>query len=106
MDLELQPVSSKVYDVQIGGFSLKLKTSHKPDKVDQMIQFVEGKIEESLKNHSNISIQKALILSCLNMAEEHLQLKERASNRLNQLESTARSLAVLLKSSDVQNLKK
>ena len=104
MALELQSSTPKVYDVQIGGYSLKLKTSHKPDKVEKLIQVVEDKIGESLKAHSNISVQKALILSCLNMAEDFINLKESARQQIDQVESKAKSLASLLKSSTTQDL--
>ena len=95
--MALEP-QAQVYDVQIGGYSLKLKTSHKPDQVEKMVQFVEGKVSESLKSHSNISIQKALILSCLNIAEDYIHLREGVFSRLGPLESKAESLAQTLKS--------
>ena len=95
--MALEPYSSKVYDVQIGGYSLKLKTTHKTDKVEQMIQAVESRVQESLKQ--NISVQKALILSCLNLAEDHFTLKEKTLQEITRLESKLQSIASLLKSS-------
>ena len=102
MALEVQPSAEKIYDVQIGGYSLKLKTSSKPDKVKKLIQIVEGEIGKSLKVHSNISVQKALILSCLNIAENYMDLKESTLHQLDQMEAKARSMISLLKSSDKQ----
>lgn len=95
IDLEF----SKIYDVQIGGYSLKLKTSNHPAHVKKLVQIVENKIGESLKTHSSISIQKALILSCLNIAEDYINLKNGVHSQLDQIESKAQSLSNLLKSS-------
>lgn len=92
-------VEPHVYDVEIGGFSLKLKSNHRPDKVNKLIQLVESKVEESLKVHSNISVQKALILTCLNMAEEISHLKETAYHRVCSIESRIQSMSQLLESS-------
>lgn len=92
-------ISSKVYDVEIGGLSLQLKSDHQPDKVNKLIQLVESKVTESLKNHSNISAQKALILSCLSIAEDFSNLKEKACSKINKIESKMQSISTLLESS-------
>ena len=90
--------SSRIYDVQIGGYCLKLKTDQKLDKVEHLVQVVEEKVRDSMKKHSNLSIQKALILSCLNMAEDYVNLKQSARQELESIESKLRSVQSLLKS--------
>ena len=96
--MALESHSLKIYDVQIGGYSLRLKANQGTKKVEQLIQTVETRVQESLKNNKNISTQKALILSCLNLAEDHLALKEQALQEINQLESKLQSISALLKS--------
>ncbi len=94
--------SLKTYDVQIGGVSLVLKSDHQPEKVEKLIQFVESKVANSIANNSNVSMQKALILSCLNLAEDYVNLKESARNQINQMESKILSLMSILESSKKQ----
>ena len=96
--------SQRIYDVQIGGCALQLKTNHHPDKVEQLIQVVESKLGESLKSHSNISVQKALILSCLNLAEDYMALKNSAREQLDVMESKVKAISDLLKSSSSRDL--
>lgn len=96
--MALESHSSKIYDIQIGGYSLRLKANQGTEKVEQLIQAVEERVQESLKNNKNISMQKALILSCLNLAEDHFALKEQTLQEINQLESKLQSISALLKS--------
>ena len=96
--MALESHSSKIYDVQIGGCSLRLKAHQKTDKVEQLIQTVETRVQESLKNNKNISMQKALILSCLNLAEDYFALKEQTLQEIDSLESKLQSITALLKS--------
>ena len=96
--MALESHSSKIYDVRIGGYSLRLKANQKTDKVERLIQTVEKRVQESLKNNKNISMQKALILSCLNLAEDHFAFKEQTLQEINHIESKLRSISTLLKS--------
>ena len=97
MALEIQS-SEKVYDIQIHGCSLKIKSDQGTKEVKHLIQMVEQKVQESLKNNRNISVQKALILSCLNLAEDHNTLKENVLKELSYLESKLQTIASQLKS--------
>ncbi len=97
MALETQ-LSSKVYDIQISGCSLKIKSDQDTGKVKHLIQMVEEKVQESLKNNSSASVQKALILSCLNFAEDHHTLKENVLKELSYMECKLQSIASQLKS--------
>ena len=96
--MALESHSSKIYDVQIGGYSLRLKANQRTDKVEQLIQAVETRVQESLQNNKNISMQKALILSCLNLAEDYFTLKDRTLQEITHLESKLESMTALLKS--------
>ncbi len=96
--MALESHSLKIYDVQIGGYSLRLKASQETDQVERLIQTVEKRVQESLKSNKNISMQKALILSCLNLAEDHFALKEQTLQEINHLESKLQSIVALLKS--------
>ena len=93
MALETQ---NSVYDIQISGCSLKIKSDQDIKKVKHLIQIVEDRVQESLKN--NVPTQKALILSCLNFAEDHYNLKENVLKELAYMKCKLQSIASQLKS--------
>ena len=94
----LEPHLQRTYDVQIGGCSLKLKTDQTSEKVEQLVKIVENKIRESMGKNSNLSMQKALILSCLNIAEDYYNLQRMACRELDSVESKLLTIKSLLKS--------
>ena len=96
--MALETLSSNVYEVQIGGYSLKLKADQSAAQVAELVQTVESQVQESLKKSRGISVQKALILSCLNIAEDHLKMKKKALEEIQQMESKLRSIIHHLKS--------
>ena len=97
MDLHMAlETQSSVYDIQISGYSLKIKSDQDIKKVKHLIQIVEGRVQESLKN--NVPTQKALILSCLNFAEDHYDLKENMLKELTYIKCKLQSIASQLKS--------
>ena len=94
----LEPHLQKTYDVKIGGCFLKLKTDQTSEKVEQLVKIVENKIRESMEKHSNLSMQKALILSCLNIAEDYYNLQRMTCQELDNVESKLLTIKSLLKS--------
>ena len=97
MALETQS-SAKIYDIQISGCSLKIKSDQDTEQVKHLVEKVEKKVQESLKNNSNVSVQKALILSCLQLAEDHHTLKENVLKELFDVRSKLQTIASKLKS--------
>ncbi len=81
-----------VYEVQIAGLPLKLRSSHDQETVNKLIQFVDQKVDETLRSAPHISFQNALLLTALNLAEDHLLLKKAARQELDALEARANKI--------------
>lgn len=79
--------SKNVYEVQVAGVPLKLRSSHDQDLVNELIGFVDQKIKEVIDSSPSISYQNALLLAALNIAEDHVLLKRQARLELTDLES-------------------
>lgn len=92
-------ITHKVYEVEIGGIPLRLKSSHSEETVQQLVQFVNNKIQQSLTLTKTDSLQTAAILACLNLAEEHLVFKSKALSELSDVEIKAQEILANLESS-------
>lgn len=79
--------SKNVYEVQVAGLPLKLRSSHDQKTVNELVSYVDTKVNEVMASASNISFQNALLLAALNIAEDHLLLKRVARQELGRLES-------------------
>lgn len=91
--------SLKTYEVCIGDCSLKLKSQHNPDTLNEIVQVVEQQVRCSKEYNRNLSMQKAFVLSCLNIAEELVCLKQALRRQMNLMESSVQSIFSELKSS-------
>ncbi len=91
----------KLFEVEIGGIGLKLRTSYDEDTVKELVQYVNDKLDESLAATKSGSIQTAAILTALNIAEDNLLLKKRANLDLDQVQSKARRILTSLESSRI-----
>jgi cell division protein ZapA len=99
--LAIETKNHKVYEVEIGGISLRLKSSHSEETVQQLVQFVNNKIQQSLSLTKTDSLQTAAILACLNLAEEQLVFKTKALSELSDVEIKAQEILANLESSRV-----
>ncbi len=95
------PLDKKTYEFQIAGVPYKLKTSHDPSTVEELVRYVDEKINSAISATKSGSFQNASILAALNIAEELLLLKRKAVKQLDLLESKAQRLASDLESSAV-----
>lgn len=86
----MQEVPKGVYEVQVAGLSLKLRSSHDAQTVSELIKLVDQKIKEAMSANSSASFQNALILATLNIAEELLLLKKTAGVELDRIEKRAK----------------
>ena len=85
-----QETIKNVYDVQVAGLALKLRSSHDAQTVSDLIKFVDQKVNEAMTNNAAVSFQNACILASLNIAEELLLLKKNAAFELSKVEAKAR----------------
>ena len=87
------------YKVEFQSESFKLTTEHDSKVFMALKSEVENKLKEVQLSHKGISIEKALFLTCLCLAEDKFFLKKTVDDSINQIESQARSILADLESS-------
>ncbi len=99
-------VSKETYELQIAGVTFKLKTSHDPATVNELVHSVDSRIQQAMTHLKSGSFQNATILAALNIAEELLLLKRRTDKELEKLEEKVSRLSTDIEASAVsrQNL--
>lgn len=89
----------KNYNFLIAGVPYKLKTSHDDATVQEMVDFVNSKMNQAMGVTKNGSFQNAAVLTAMNIAEELILLKRKATRELEKLEGKALSLSQELENS-------
>ncbi len=74
-----------VFETQIAGMSFKLRTAHNEETVNELVDFVNNKFQQALKGTKSGSVANAIVLASLNIAEEYMILKKKASLELDNL---------------------
>ncbi|MDE0091901.1 MAG: hypothetical protein OXN83_01285 [Oligoflexia bacterium] len=87
------------YNVEFQSESFKLMTEHDSKVFSDLKSEVESKLTEIQNSHKEISIKKALFLTCLCLAEDKFFLKKTIDKNINQLESQAKSILADLEAS-------
>lgn len=90
----------KTYEFQIAGLPYKLRSSHDEETVQDLVQFVDHKIQQAMNVTRSGSLQSAAVLAALNIAEELILLKKRARKEIERIEERALKL-----SQDLENSK-
>ena len=80
------------YNVEFQSQSFKLITEHDPKVFQTLKSEVENKLDEVQSSHKQISIEKALFLACLRLAEDKFLLKKAIDKNIDSLEFQAKSL--------------
>lgn len=96
---------SETYEVQLAGVPMRLKTTHDPATVEQLVTMVNEKVEQILTDCPNISFQKALLLTALHMAEDSVTVQRQALNELDSLETKAKAILSELESSPISKIR-
>ncbi|NUN06552.1 MAG: cell division protein ZapA [Bdellovibrio sp.] len=89
----------QTYNFLIAGVPYKLKTSHDDATVQELVDFVNSKMNQALSITKNGSFQNAAVLTAMNLAEELILLKRKAHRELEKLEEKALQLSVDLENS-------
>lgn len=89
----------KTYDFLIAGVPYKLRTSHDDAIVQELVEFVNNKMNLALAATKNGSFQNAAVLTALNLAEELILLKKKAHRELEKVEDKILKLSVELENS-------
>lgn len=90
--------AKNVYEVQIAGLPLKLRSSHDSKTVSELIELVDLKVKEAMETNKGVSYQSALLLAALNIAEELVLLKRTARVEIDRVEGRARKVLDQLES--------
>ena len=101
---ESQSAPKKTFNFKVAGVPYKLKTSHEEQTVNELVNFVNGKITEALSVTKNSSFQNAAVLAAFNIAEEMILLKQRAQAELDKLEAKALKLSQDLENSKISKV--
>lgn len=89
----------KTYNFLIAGVPYKLKTSHDDATVQELVEFVNNKMNQAMAVTKNGSFQNAAVLTAMNVAEELILLKRKAQRELEKLEEKALQLSLDLENS-------
>ena len=92
---------ARLFEVEIAGIPLRLKSAHDEYVVNELIAYVDQKVREALPLTKTGSVQNAAILASLHLAEEYILLKRRAKLELENLETRAQRVISELESSRV-----
>lgn len=77
----------KVFEVEIAGMPLKLRSAHDDQTVNELVSLVNEKVLEAIPKVKHGSLQTAALLTALNLAEELLLLRRKALREIDRLES-------------------
>ncbi len=97
-------MDKKLYNVNIAGLPLKLRSSHDSETVAALTKLVDDKIEEAQSLGNRVSFQNALLLASLHIAEELLTLKNSVNEDLNFLKSKSKAILSELESSPLTKI--
>ncbi|UXR65085.1 cell division protein ZapA [Bdellovibrio bacteriovorus] len=89
----------KTYNFLIAGVPYKLKTSHDDATVEELVEFVNNRMNQAMSITKNGSFQNAAVLTAMNLAEELILLKRKAHRELEKLEERALQLSMDLENS-------
>ena len=89
----------KTYNFLIAGVPYKLKTSHDDATVEELVEFVNNRMNQTMSLTKNGSFQNAAVLTAMNLAEELILLKRKAHRELEKLEERALQLSMDLENS-------
>jgi len=92
-------LDKKTYEFTIAGMPYRLRSSHDELTVQELVQYVDQKVNQALAATKSGSFQSAAVLAALNIAEELILLKKRAHRELEKIEERALKLAQDLESS-------
>lgn len=79
----------RIFELSLGGLPYRLRTSHDEATARELVRFVDEKIQQAMDATKSASYQNAAVLAALNIAEELILLKRKASRELERLEEKA-----------------
>ncbi|MCB0421456.1 MAG: cell division protein ZapA [Bdellovibrionales bacterium] len=95
----------KIYDVEVAGVALKLRSSHDISTVNELVALVNEKVSDVKSGSQSIPHEKALLLAALHLAEEITLLKKSALSEIDQIEARVHGILNDLESSPVSQIR-
>ncbi|MEK2688029.1 cell division protein ZapA [Bdellovibrio sp. GT3] len=89
----------KNFNFLIAGVPYKLRSSHDDATVQELVDFVNNKMNQAMAVTKNGSFQNAAVLTAMNVAEELILLKRKAQRELDKLEEKTMQLSLELENS-------
>ena len=107
MVVETEVVTDKkdLYEVQVAGLSMKLRSSHDEQMVRELASLVDLKVREAIEQGQNVSFQNALLLAALHLAEDLTLFKRVADKQLGSLENKAQQILSNLEASPISRIR-
>jgi|JI10StandDraft_1071094.scaffolds.fasta_scaffold991553_1 cell division protein ZapA len=90
----------QTFEFTIAGLPYRLKSSHDEATVQNLVDFVDQKINQAMQATKKGSLQSAAVLAALNIAEELILLKRKAAKELAKIEEKAHQI-----SSELEHIK-
>lgn len=103
--LEKADLAKRLYEVEIAGLPLKLRSSHDQGTVDALVSLLNGKIQETLEKHQGISFQNAILLAALHVGEELILTRRIAATELTYLQNQAELILSDLEASPLSHMR-
>ena len=104
MDKKISETDKKIFDVEIAGVALKLKTSNSGEKVSELVGLVDKEVRTALQASHSGSLQNAALVAALNIAEELIRRRDDARHDLEKLQIQTQELISDLESSQFSQL--
>ena len=99
LHVDVLGMSMNTYDIEFQSQSFRLKTEHEKKAFQTLQSEVVKKLDEVQSSHKEISLERALFLTCLYLAEEKFLLKKAIDKNIDSLEFQAKSILSDLESS-------
>jgi cell division protein ZapA len=90
-----------IYDVEVSGVRLKIRSSHNAETVAELVQYVDQKISDVIATQNAVSFQNSLLLAALNIAEELLLMKKAAHHELEKIEERTKNIIEKIEDRDL-----
>lgn len=94
----------KTHNFLIAGVPYKLKSSHDDATVQELVDFVNTRMEQAMAVTKNGSFQNAAVLTAMNIAEDLILLKRKAHRELERIEEKALRLSLEVENSKSRQL--
>lgn len=94
----------KTFNFLIAGVPYKLKSSHDDATVQELVDFVNTRMDQAMAVTKNGSFQNAAVLTAMNIAEELILIKRKAIRELERIEGKALRLSLEVENSKGRSL--